>query len=30
MQINESIPEFVIKELKKIKNIKKKTIGVLG
>ena len=30
MQINESIPDFIIKELNKIKNIKKKVIGVLG
>lgn len=30
MQINESIPDFIIKELNKIKNIKKKIIGVLG
>ena len=30
MQINESIPNFIIKELNKIKNIKKKIIGVLG
>ena len=30
MQINESLPEFIIQELKKIKNIKKKTIGILG
>jgi len=29
MQINESLPEFIIEELKKIKNIKKKTIGIL-
>ena len=29
MQINESIPNFIIKELNKIKN-KKKIIGVLG
>jgi len=30
MQINESIPAFIVQELKKIKNIKKKVIGVLG
>ena len=30
MQINESIQDFIIKELNKIKNIKKKIIGVLG
>ena len=30
MQINESIPDFIMKELNKIKNIKKKVIGVLG
>jgi UDP-N-acetyl-D-mannosaminuronic acid dehydrogenase len=30
MQINESIPQFIINELNKMKNIKKKIIGVLG
>ena len=30
MQINESLPEFIIKELEKIKNVKKKTVGILG
>ena len=30
MNINESIPNYIIKELKKIKNIKKKFIGILG
>jgi len=30
MKINEGIPKYIIKELLKIKNIKKKIIGVLG
>lgn len=30
MKINEGIPNFIIDQLKKIENIKKKTIGILG
>jgi UDP-N-acetyl-D-mannosaminuronic acid dehydrogenase len=30
MNVNESMPDYIIGELKKIKNIKKKTIGILG
>jgi UDP-N-acetyl-D-mannosaminuronic acid dehydrogenase len=30
MQVNESMPNYIVDELKKIKNIKKKTIGLLG
>ena len=30
MNINESIPDYIIRELKKIKNIKRKKIGILG
>jgi len=30
MQVNESLPEFIINNLKKIKNVKKKTVGILG
>ncbi len=30
MKVNESFPDLIIKKIKKIKNFKKKTVGVLG
>ena len=30
MKINESFPDHIIKEIKKVKNFKRKTIGILG